>query len=424
MRRLAFAGLVVSALASGPAQGAEITHTVSSFDKNRPFGIDLQVGYEREQRRALITREHHQNGDVVDVAELRFTEIKQSLPIRLAVGLWHDLELHANLPIVLSDTREWGYPGLDSSGKPVTNDGNSTIRNNCVTPTGEYSCGTAGPIFGVPGGAYRAGLSHLELGAAFAILSEKRDDTKPTWVIGFDYHFPMLAEAIDPTKPTSPDKTGSEGDRVHRFEPYMAFSKKVGFIDPYVKISASLPTLAPQTYSNCDHPELLAFGQNCGTSTWTRQETGIKPSYTGNLTFGAEFWAYDSPEKEQSVSFDFRGVGTFVSEGRDYNELSDALQRLNYTEQYFTLGGQFAVHAHAARYVALHIITSYMHDTDHFLTDEQVGKDLNGNAQVDLDNANKEINPAYDFRYDAVGRRFRVSQVNIFKVMAVGELAF
>jgi hypothetical protein len=425
-------GLALTALAAGslvwlarPANAAEITKVMSSFDKDMPFGLDLDVGYERDQRRGLINRENHQDGTIEDVAELRYTEITQSLPIHLAVGLWHDLELHASLPIVLGDDRSWGYPGLDSTGHVVTDANTSTVQNNCITPRGTYNCSdpAAGPIFKTPGAAYRQGVGNLTVGAAFAPFSEKRDSSKPTWLIGFDYTYP-LADAIDPTLATTSDKPGPLGDKVHRYTPYMAMSKRVGAIDPYIKIQAVIPVLGPDYYSNCDHPEKLAYAENCGTGPWDRPTTGEKPPYYGTAIFGAEFWAYDDPERHQAVTIDLRGVGTFVSEGRYYNELSDALGKLLYTEQYMTLGGQITVNARAAPYVQLQLTAGYYHDTDHFLTDESVGQDLDGNKEVDLDNHNHEINPTYDFRYDSVGRRFRISQVNVFTVAATGVLTF
>src|SRR4051794_630465 len=108
MKGLAYAATAAILLLAQPAVAAELTRTATGFEDNAsfPLGIDLQVSYERIQHRALINRENHQTSadgpDIFDVAELRFSEVKQVLPIRLAIGIWHDLELHASLPIVLS----------------------------------------------------------------------------------------------------------------------------------------------------------------------------------------------------------------------------------------------------------------------------------------------------------------------------------
>ncbi len=431
-------------LAALPVHAADITNVLSSFDKDQPFGFDLQVSYDRLQHRALINRENHQlanpadpaSGAILDVAEARFTEVNQKLPIRAAVGLWHDIELHATLPIVLLDARSWGYPG----GSTPTNAGNSSVANNCVTGTGDYACGTAAAKFPASygtasgastglGSAYRAGIGDLTVGLAYAPFNEKRDDTKPTWVIGFDYTYP-LAPTINPSLPTSASNTGPVGDGVHKYRPYMAFSKRVGAIDPYVQLEAVLPYNGPNYYSNCATPSTQAFAADCngggalngGTPYWTKSVTGQQAPYIGKATFGAEFWAYDDPEHHQYVTIDLRGEGSFVSDGRYYNEMSDALGKLLYTEQYFRVGGHIGINARAAQYVQLKIMAAYYHDTYHFLTNESVGQDLNGNGQVDLNT--QEVNPNYDFRWDSVGRRFRISQVNDFEVSATGQLTF
>jgi len=429
MKGLAYAAAAVVLTATFPAQGAEITRTISGFEDNAsfPLGIDLQVGYDREQHRALINRENHQSGDIVDVAELRLTETTQTLPIRLAIGIWHDLEIHAMLPIVLGWTREYGYPS-------ITDNASSTVFNNCVTRTGGYDCATAGAFYNPNNEVHRSGVGNLTVGTAFAVLSEKRDDTKPTWVIGFDYTFP-LADAIDPALTTSPTSPGAVGDKVQRFTPYMAMSKRVGYVDPYLQFSASIPRILGGFYSNCDNPSTLAFPENCpgggdANSTWSRQDTGEDPPYYGTLVMGVELYAYDEPSKNQSLVVDLRGTGQFVSQGRYYNEMSDQLGKLLETEQYFHMGGTLGINARAAQYVELRLAASYFHDTDHFLTNENVGNDLNGNGRVDLpatpstpDNTG-ELNPNYDFRWDGVGRRFRISQVNDFYFSATGVLTF
>lgn len=429
MKGLAYALVAVLALSALPAGAAELTRTISGFDQGMqfPLGVDLQVSYERLQHRGLINRENHQSGDIVDVAELRFTEIKQQLPIRLAIGLWHDLELHASLPIVLGWTRNFNYPS-------ITDAAHSTVANNCVTARGDFKCGQAGNFYDPNAEVHRSGVGDLTVGMAFAVLSEKRDDTKPTWVLGFDYTYP-LASQLDPTVATSATSPGAIGDKVERFEPWMAMSKRVGMVDPYLKFSATLPHLIGGYYSNCDHPNKLAFPENCPgggdpSADWTRQDTGEKPPYVGTLIFGAEFYAYDDPEKHQSFAIDLRGTGQFISEGRYYNEMSDQLGKLLYTEQYLHMGGTLAINARAAEYVELRLAASYFRDTDHFLTNENVGVDNNGNGRVDLPGAPSdrdltgEINPTYDFRWDSVGRRFRIGQVNDFYLSATGVVTF
>src|SRR5207253_731987 len=95
----------------------------------------------------------------------------------------------------------------------------------------------------------------------------------------------------------------------------------------------------PGWYSNCDHPDTVAPGggatigrpENCGTDAWKRIDTGLKPAHRGGIIFGSEFNAYDEPSKHQKVAIDLRGIATYVSEGRYYNEMSDLFRKYLYT---------------------------------------------------------------------------------------------
>jgi hypothetical protein len=434
---------VVFLLASGAPRvslAAEMTRVASSFEELDPFDLDLDLGFKRTQRRGKITRERHQDRHVADVIELRFTRVTQELPFRLSFGLFHDLELHVASSMILASESGWGFPGLNEKGEAVTDNKNSTIANNCITPKGGQtnpnckgqSTIGAESIFPVPGQAFRGGLDNVTVGLSWAPLNDMTDDTKPKWLWTFDYGIPS-AEVIKPADPTTEGKPGKVGDKVHRFTLATALSKKLGAIDPYTRIAYTLPAVSPGAYSNCDNPKNLGFAENCGVkdTPWSQKETGLRPSHVGSLLFGAEFYAYDDPDRSQRVGFDIQFGTTYVSEGRTYNELSDALGRLLYTEEHLSVGGGFGIYARAAQYVQFKLFLSLYHDTEHFLTNEAVGKDLDGKCKdvagvacVDLDNKTSEINPTFDFRYDMPGRRFRISEVNVFNLYATGTFNF
>ena len=413
--------------------GAEVTRVATAFEAKNPFDLNLDVGFLRTWRQGNIIRENHQpnasgTNVIADVVELHYSEMTNQLPMRAAVGLYHDLELHVSTSVVFSDQKSWSY----ASG---TTDATSTIFNNVIDKrcTPGITCAplsSAQPIFAVPGSSYRAGLGDFVLGVSWAPMNDQKDDTKPKWVVSFDYQIPTAA-VDDPSQRTTASATGGVGDKVHRFNLSTALSKRLGAIEPYVKFSYSLPTQAPGFWNNCNTGGApLAYPENCGTGPWTPKETGIKPQHLAGVLFGAEFFPYDAPEKHQRVGIDIQLGGTWVSEGRTYNELSDALGKLLYTEEYLTLGGQVGVYARAADAVQLRLNASLYHDTEHFLTSEPFGKDLDGKCPgtsggcVNLDNSSNEISPSFDFRYDTPGRRFRISQVTVFSVMATGAITF
>lgn len=442
--------LAGAALSPAPARAAEITRVASSFDKDNPFDLDLWVGFERTQRRGKITRERHQDGHIADVLELRYTAIHQSLPMRLAIGLFHDLELHVAASYVFNVDQSWWYPSetLDDGVTPAVSDANSTVHNNCLDPRGNVlspDCvngpgNGSKPIFNSQGETHRAGFSDVTFGLSWAPLSDKRDDTKPKWVLTFDYTMPTgildPGSVMKPWNATALTDKGPIGDGAHRFSFSTAISKRLGAIDPYLKFMYTYGLATSNSQTNCNIPDakkadLLGYSENCGKDPWVFENTGLKPPHVGGFLFGAEFFPYDNPEKEQSVSIDIQLGAIYVSEGRGYNELSDAVGKLLYNEEYLSLGGSIGVYGRAAKYVQLRVNASLYTDTGHFLTTEPVGKDLDGACRgdassrcVDLDNHSGEISPNFDFRYDMPGRRFRITEVTVFQVMATGVVNF
>ncbi len=66
----------------------------------------------------------------------------------------------------------------------------------------------------------------------------------------------------------------------------------------------------------------------------------------------------------------------------------------------------------------------FLYNTDHALTDERIGKDLDGNGSVDLTDNPAEINPNFDFRTDYVSRRFYASESTDFRLDLSATFAF
>ncbi|HCF61361.1 MAG TPA: hypothetical protein DFS52_25615 [Myxococcales bacterium] len=430
------AGLAVALSVPAQVGAAELTRVASSFDLDNPFDLDLELGYARTQKRAKITRERHQDGRIANVIEMRYHQVTQEMPMRLAIGIYQDLELHVGASLVFSDQKLWRFPGLDEDGKVITNENNSTVVNNCVNPDGSLvdpgckgdSFAGAQPIFPIPGQSYRGGFSNITVGTKWAPLSDRRDDTKPKWVLGFDYTIPS-SSLNNPSKPTSASDPGNIGDMAHRLTVSTALSKRLGAIDPYVKLHYTFPTRATGYYSNCRNPENLGSGGNCGSGAWTFADAGYKPQQVAGLLFGAEFFPYDDPMRKQSVSIDLQAAGSYVSSGRVYNELSDAAGKLLWTEEYMTIGGSIGVNARPVEYVQFRLSASLYHETEHFLSGEQIGKDINNACGDDtsracVDLGTNEVNPTFDFRYDMPGRRFRISETSVFSVMATGVLNF
>jgi hypothetical protein len=529
MKSLCLGLAATLAVAGSTALAAEITHVASSGDPDHPFGADFWLGFEYLNHTGVITREAGAcpwctQLTTTQIPQLNYQQSEQSMPMRVAIGLWKDIEVHASTSIVFADNDSWGfYPGQTAINSTITNNcwdkrfgnGNNGLLSAACPAALKAGGGMmapasntgVNPIFQVdPNGdtGYHGGLDNFVFGLAWAVMNDKRDDTKPTLVFGFDYTFPN-ATPIDPYNAgtpgpngtctpspggsgcwvtpnkasngdNAPSSTGPIGDKVQKFDLWLAMSKRLGRMDPYVKVFAEIPHQAPGYYTNCDNyfqsdpnsyqnmatvqplpgnfnngnnaitspapfgspsglnERFVSYPENCGYGPWTRSYTGIQDPYIGGFLVGTEFNAYDDSEKYQKVALDLRLGVTYVSPGRYFNEMSDALQKLLYTQEYLQVGGQFGLIARAAQYVALKVDLGYYYQTSHLLTDESIGLALpcspglpSGECPmntVNLDNVNHEINPNFDFRYDLPGRRFGIQNSTTLTLTATAMVNF
>ncbi len=423
MKRL---GVLLIALLGASAGAAELTRVASSFEEKDPFGMFLDFTFDRIQDRGKIVREWYQLGDLQDVTELFYQRHETRLGIDAHIGIYKDLEFHLGVPIVFQSDRTWRY----AAG--TTND-NTTINRNCTLDPRGTLCSNPGSgngqLFQVgdpQSASYRSGLGDFTFGLAWNAFVQKKDPSKPNWTLRFDYTAPTAA-VINPTLATTSASRGAIGDRVHRYTFSTAVSKKLGrHVEPYMGIAYTLPWRGPGFYSNCDDASDARQGraENCGIEAWGRDETGVRPAHTGGAQMGIELTPFSREERHQRVTFDVRAFFNYVSEGRYYNELSDLFGKLLYTSDYGTVGGQLGFIGQAAEFVTLRASTSIAYNTERFLTNEQIGKDLNGNGTVDITAAPQEINPNHDFRIDRVGRRFRIQENYVFRIMVTAYFNF
>ncbi len=413
---------------------AEVTRVASSFDDKKPFGMFLDIGFERTQDKAKITREWYEakSGGLTDVSELRYTLYDVRLKLDAHLGLYKDLELHFGMPIVFQRDRIWNFSaGTDASNTTIYRNCADAAGLGCVTPgEGMNRLFEVGDAMGSPSGSFRGGLGDLTFGLAYAFFSQARDDTKPTWVVSVDYTAPTSAGA-NPSIVTASDKRGSIGDRIHRYKFSTSISKRIGPADPYFQLHYTLPWLGPGAYTNCDDPSASRMGRpgNCGTSIWTRTETGIKPVHVGGFTFGSEFNMFERAVMHQKLAIDLRAWLTYNSEGRYHNEMSDLLGKLLLSSDYMQVGGHFGITGHAAEFIHLKAYASWAYNTEHFLTNESVGTDLNkpgevGYGTIDPIGNPSELNPNFDSRIDRVGRRFRISEQMVFTINVSASFNF
>jgi hypothetical protein len=439
MRRLHGALTALTLAVAAPAGAAEISRVVSSGEPGSPFSMDLDVHWDRSVENATITREKGSagtsalpGGAVFQGDRLAYTRTRNAVVPRIAIGIWKDFELHAEMPYVLGDDRDWRYGTLYGQPTGPTTD---SISTNTIDAQGQPCAVQPCPLFTVPSTGYHGGkVGDLKAGLAWAIFNDKKDDTKPTWVVGMDLTVPTAAK-WEPGKDRNPDtwaspyelKTnpGPFGEKIWKWDLHTVLSKRYKYFDPYVKAHAQLAFKSSSTYSNCDAVNETATvrqfnvdaAQNC--QSWG-DAAGAQLPFVAGLLFGTEIVPYEDAREGQKVTLDFRFYSELTSKARFYNELSDATGKILQTGEYMEIGGLAGLYLHASKYVQLKAQASLATRTAHDLTGESLGKSgswpaLNpdGSGRT-LDPA--QMNPNFDWRWDAPGRRFRISEVSILEL--------
>ena len=414
MTRRALA-LIAFVLPSGVAWAAQVTHVATADSPDWPVEVDLTIGFQGSQESANISREEFKpTGGLIQATEMAYTRTTMLMPIRAAVGIWHDLELHVQVPVIIDDLQRWNFSS-------VSNASNVTVtRTPGVCPEGPVNssgnCANNLPpsplVNALPEQSDRGGfvVGDITLGAAWAALSEKDNDTDPTWVIGFDYTAPN-ASPMDPTQtsvgPGAPSQVAAIGDKMHHFSPWTALSKRHGPLDPYIEVYADIPRAAGGAYDNCNNPYPNSHGEarvNCNSGPWSQWQTQIQPVYVGGFWFGSEFIAFENVEEQQKVSIDLRFITEYHSEARTYTELSDLLGALTYQQDFARLGAQLGLYLRPSKYFEVLLNFGLTHDTDHWLTMENLGQPAAGQSTIQV--GSPQQNPNFDFRFDNPGDRF------------------
>lgn len=385
-------------VSSAPAFAARVTEVADAADlieignyrRENLWDVNAGFRFEMEMASGKITREpinlpgitsdcaSGASRNCLPVDELKWNRRGLVLRNQLEVGVFHDLAFTFGWRYILEDNLKFDYAkGVDAT--------NSTVD----------------PQTGVPGDAlfahnfqsFHAGSGPLDLGLKWAPLSDLRDDSKPDWVLLFNWQLPSTAATYDPNVRATRKTPGAAGDGVHRLTFGMAFGKRMGdfdligidpdsnrrgFIDPYVELSYTLPVP--------DRDRALA---PLHKGTFARS-----PSHTGQVRAGLEVIPIEDLKNSRKVALDFGVNSIFFSEGRNYSLLTDPLRRLTYEEQHFHIGGVFGVYVQAAEFVQLHAGLNLGYTTEHFLTFEEAGNDVDGDGNVS-EGGPDELNPNF-----------------------------
>jgi hypothetical protein len=403
----------VAALAfAGTAAAADITHVATAGRPDWPIEVDVTAGFLGIQQTATFGREQIQSsgtGQVI-LPDISYKRTTLLLPLRAAVGIWHGLELHLLLPIVMEDRQTWSNaPNTTStviSTPTVCPEGPTNAAGNCsngLPPTPLVSKSL--PLTSDRGSFT---LGNLTVGLAWAIFDQEYDDTKPTWVLALDYTAPT-AKGMNPTVVSYDVGTPQAvGDRFNHVTPWTAFSRQIGIVDPYVEVFADIPIVGGGAYDNCQSPGTYTNSTiprlNCGVDPWTTAVTRVQPAYSGGFWFGSEFVASENKEQRFKLVIDVRLTTVYYGPARTFTQISDLLQAVTFQQDFLRVGAQVGLTVQANKNFLFHLRFGLAHDTDHWLTSESLGQPAAGSTTVDI--GSTQQNPNFDFRYDNPGSRF------------------
>jgi hypothetical protein len=397
--------LAVFLVATTATHAAEITDVATAGDANRPFEIDLAATFSHTRTQTKITREANTPAGVQLQDELTHVRTLDATDLRLAVGLWHDLELHGLVKVALHDEQTWSYaPGVTAASSSLTS--NKINVSGCASA----SCLVTQPIVAVPGQSEHTGLFSPTIGIAWKPINEWREQRvadelfvfgRPvaTWVIAFDYTLPVGGRLNDPSRfAIGKNAAGASGEatKASVLALSTAFSKRYEFFEPYLRFEGDYSFASSDSYDNCSHPELLssAAAANCGGSF--KGQTGYQPPVEVATTLGTEVVVFEDRKADRRVAIDLRSDLRWHGPQRGYTQMTDALGKLTYSEEYLTGTGQLGVYGRISRWFHARVYGMLGADTAHFLTTEDPGSN-GGTGQ----------NPNFDFRTDQPGHRLR-----------------
>ena len=450
------------------ATAAELTDVASSFDDDNPFDLRLRVGYAHEWKSASIKREIELSGqdEIVNYKDLLYARSRDLLGMRLELGLFQDLMLYGELPLVLRDSRDYKfdqslgkgcvYPGQGTTANCVNGSNSSTLADGIVPQAGyDATLSTPTTPIGFPpasdlvfrgvarGGSGLDALDTINLGLAWAPLSQKRDDTKPTWIINFEGQ--ISVGNIMKFDRAMPDANHGVSEGLHRLFFRTMVSHRFRFFEPYLGFWYMLPVAR-------DDGLFIDYGQ-------TQKFKG--PQQAGGTVFGFEAIPYDRKDGKFKIALDLRGRIEAKFDGRGYSEaweflasspalacdpkwnpacdstkISNPYQGKPYTgltriENYATLGAEAALVLQLSKYARLNLSLQYTHDQGHRISSDDVGQAYNPNVGDGCSSAIGarvmrpcEYNPAFRSVINQVGRRYFVDNVDLLRIGVWAQAMF
>jgi len=293
-------------------------------------------------------------------------------------------------------------------------------------------------------GQRRSGLDQLHLGLAWSPMNQRRDDTKPTWVIGAEAR--IAIGKIQRFNRLDPESENGVGRGVHEIYLFTAASKQLGAIEPYVLFY----WLAALGTKGGDAP-----GDPKGSLYWDVGfgQPSNRPQQRAGTNFGFEAAIWQRPAQEQRVTLTFAGRIDSIFEGMGYSEMwevfayaGDATRDpsaslvvdrdptgttdaplshpgVTVVQNYLSFGAQLGVAGRVGPHASFHAAFELGRDQSHRLTFDDAGIEGDDADQV-ITMGTREVNPLHRPAIDLPGRRYLVDDTTTYAITVNGSVLF
>lgn len=414
------------------------TDVIDAFDDDDPFDLNIGLGFRFEKTRGTIQREYRDENTLRRGSVAEWEHTRHILDLNLDVGLYEDVALFVNMPVILSDDRSLRHADLGSEA------------DHDALLTDPDGMGGQEQLFQLPfDSPTRSGLDHIGVGLAWAIMNQFRDPHLPTWLVMVEGLF-NLGDELNACNDNAryddnPTYTG-DGEPDGKYD-----TKCNGGDDP--GISRGTVGLRAQTRASRRFRVAEPYMGLMFEIEWPGRADDLfapagdidgfmntMPPIEGEITFGVAFVPWERKDRYQRLSIDLRGSARYISEGRDYSPLFDALgtspstqlRQPNYEgippdqgrpTHYFGLsdvqahgryGGRVLVDIRAARYVEFVLGAGLFYTTPHMITftdacnpnastNDPTGTGRRGKCSSGI------INPHHRPGVDLPGQRFQLN---------------
>jgi hypothetical protein len=432
------------------ARAAEVTRVVSALDDDNAFDFNVTASWTHQVKSAFIKAESAEaNGGLLK--DLQYGQTRDVLSLRMDFGILWDVGLHVEAPLVLADNRHLDFDQSEGSGctypgqvqmPSCVNAANSQILQRGILPVSstndswgrnasgqQYTSGSR-----VFQGPKRSGFESLNLGITWAPFNQRRDDTRPTWTLGFDAMLDVFSDMRYDA--ANPGGNTAVGPGYHQFWFTTAVSKRFRYFDPYFGAWYMLPVRTNGSL----------FTDPAGSN-----QMAVNPQQRGGVYAGVEQIAWENPRADQRVTVEILGRMEEHFYGKSASELWEALSGrstcndatqntvecrqgidnnlgattgwgpypgVTETQAYASFGGNVGLNVQVGKYTRFRGLFGLDIDEPHYITYAGAGKDTNGDGRVD------EPNKLYRESLDAPGRRFRVEGTKVWSLFLQGSMMF